>query len=113
MSVRRYQLDAPLTIDKHASIEQPLDDRPYHLRRFNRSRNKPNTKSLQSIDINRGSTIIPHKQHSQRRKLLSIERHEHTEPNTERELHLQQSVKHIPTSDSLHQRIAHRPLRTI
>lgn len=72
MSMRRYHPEAPF--DKHRSIEpqaSPLEPN-YHLRRFNRSRNRHNTKSLQSIEINRASTIIHPSKHSQRRKLLSL-----------------------------------------
>ncbi|EFX60277.1 hypothetical protein DAPPUDRAFT_344265 [Daphnia pulex] len=109
MSVRRYQPEP--RPPEHRSIEHPSDhDRPYHLRRFNRSRNRVNTKSLQSIELNRASTLLPQKNHSQRRKLLSLERNDPSEQATER-AELQQSVRHLPAEP--HAKPPHRPLRTI
>jgi hypothetical protein len=49
---------------------------PYCLNKFNKSKNRNNTKSLQSIDIHRPAINIPqrYRQQSQRRQLFSIDR---------------------------------------
>jgi len=49
---------------------------PYCLNKFNKSKNRNNTKSLQSIDIHRPPINIPqrYRQQSQRRQLFSMER---------------------------------------
>lgn len=78
MSVIRYEPDKDI-LEKHRSIQcfnsLANQDKPYCIKNFNRSRNKANTKSLQSIELNHGSIVLPIKaKGSSRRKLISFDR---------------------------------------
>lgn len=75
MSLLRYQPDCDLPQSTEFLDREGVQERPFCPKYFNRSKNRGNTKSLQSIEFNRGSLILPlRNKPSNRRKLFSIER---------------------------------------
>ena len=112
MSLHRYRPE-PHPHHCHRSIEHHQQhEKPYHFRRLNPSKNRVNTRSLQSIEINRGSTVLTSKNLSNRRKLLSLERCDASEPATDRK-EVQLSVRHIPAENPPNQKASNMALRTI